>query len=144
VKELTLSPDGTVAEDDEDEDDDDEDPWAAGADEDDVDEFDEQAAAIRAAAPTTATQPARARGLFLLPSSIPYTFRRAMCADTPTRDTAEHVCPYATDGRCYGDHTSSSQSRKKLLMNGTGPKLFVLRDRPEAVSLPVASRVPST
>jgi hypothetical protein len=69
VKELMPSPAGTVAEADED----------AGADDDGVDEVDgddEQPAAIRAATPATATQPNRGRGLFLLPSSIPYTFRR--------------------------------------------------------------------
>jgi len=52
----------------------------AGADEDagvDVVEVDdEQPAAIRAATPATATHPKRERGLFLLPRSIPYTFRR--------------------------------------------------------------------
>jgi hypothetical protein len=82
VKESTLSPDGT--------------PDAAGADEDAgaveaagaeeeagadddgavvVDVDDEQPAAIRAATPATATHPKRESGLFLLPRSIPYTFR---------------------------------------------------------------------
>jgi hypothetical protein len=70
VKELTLSPAGTEAEAEGDEDEEpDED---GGADED----ADEQPAATRAATPTTATQPSREMGLFLLPSSIPYTFRR--------------------------------------------------------------------
>jgi hypothetical protein len=78
VKESAVSPAGT--------------PDAAGADEDGgadeaaadaeevgadvVDDDDEQPAAIRAATPATATQPKRESGLFLLPSSIPYTFRR--------------------------------------------------------------------
>jgi hypothetical protein len=71
VNELIPSPAGTVA--------------AAGADEDaaadedaedEVVEDDVHAAAIRAATPTTATPPNRERSLFLLPSSIPYTFRR--------------------------------------------------------------------
>ena len=73
LKELTPSPAGTVAEA----------GAEAGADagaddeEDGVDEEDdEQPAAIRAPTPTTATQPNREMGLFLLPSSIPYTFRR--------------------------------------------------------------------
>jgi hypothetical protein len=73
LKELTLSPAGTEAGADDEEDDE------AGADdeEDGVDEEDdEQPAAIRAPTPTTATQPNREMGLFLLPSSIPYTFRR--------------------------------------------------------------------
>jgi hypothetical protein len=51
-----------------------EDAEDAGAAGDDVD--DEQPAAIRAATPATATHPNRESGLFLLPSSIPYTFRR--------------------------------------------------------------------
>jgi hypothetical protein len=76
VNELIPSPAGTVAAAGADEDDDD----AAGADEDDEVaagvEDDEHAAAIRAATPTTATPPNRERSLFLLPSSIPYTFRR--------------------------------------------------------------------
>lgn len=72
VKELMLSPDGTVAE-------------AAGEVEvePEVDEDvgvdvvdDEQPAAIKAATPTTATQAKRETGLFLLPRSIPNTFRR--------------------------------------------------------------------
>jgi hypothetical protein len=70
VKELTLSPAGTVAGAEED----DGAVEVAGVDEVDVE--DEQPAAIRAATPATATQPNRERGLFLLPSSIPYTFRR--------------------------------------------------------------------
>jgi hypothetical protein len=78
VKELMLSPAGTAAGADEAAEED----VAAGADvdEDDVvvDEDDEQPAAIKAAAPATATQPRRGRGLFLLPRSIPYTFRRNM------------------------------------------------------------------
>jgi len=73
VKELMPSPAGTVAAADEDEDDEDEEDDED--DEGDV-EDDEQPAAIRAATPATATQPNRGRGLFLLPSSIPYTFRR--------------------------------------------------------------------
>ena len=75
VKELMLSPDGTVAEADED----DEDGADAGVDEDEaagVDEDDEQPAAIRAVTAATATQLNREMGLFLLPSSIQYTFRR--------------------------------------------------------------------
>jgi hypothetical protein len=74
VKELMPSPAGTVVDAGADEDDE----VAAGDDEDDagVVEDDEHAAAIRAATPTTATPPNRERGLFLLPSSIPYTFRR--------------------------------------------------------------------
>jgi hypothetical protein len=99
VNELIPSPAGTVAAagaaDD----------VAAGADDDDVAagvEDDEHAAAIRAATPTTATPPNRERSLFLLPSSI-YTPFAAMYADTPTRDTAEHACPYVLDGRCCGD-----------------------------------------
>jgi hypothetical protein len=74
VNELMPSPAGTVAEADDDED------AADDEDEDDedaeVDDDDEHAAAIRATTPTTATPPNRRRGLFLLPSSIPYTFRR--------------------------------------------------------------------
>ncbi len=72
VKELTLSPAGTVAAADEDDGDDPavEDDEAAG------DEDDEQPAAIRPATAATATQPNREMGLFLLPSSIQYTFRR--------------------------------------------------------------------
>src|ERR1700722_19573753 len=87
VKELMPSPAGTVTEAgavvdapaDEDDDEDD-----AGVVEDDV-----HAAAIRAAAPTTATPPNRERSLFLLPSSIPYTFRRNECgyADAGHRRT---------------------------------------------------------
>jgi hypothetical protein len=74
VKELMPSPAGTVAEADVD----------GGADVDDgadedggADEDDEQPAAIRAATAATATQPNREMGLFLLPSSIQYTFRRS-------------------------------------------------------------------
>jgi len=104
VKELTLSPDGTVAEAgaavaDED----------AGADELDVD--DEQPAAIRAATPATATHPHRERGLFVLPSSIPYTFRHNVrgYADEGHRG---NVCPYAMKGRCCGDCTSTVKAVK--------------------------------
>jgi pyruvate/2-oxoglutarate dehydrogenase complex dihydrolipoamide acyltransferase (E2) component len=81
VKELMLSPDGTVAEplaapDDEVAADADVD---AGADDDEDDEDDEQPAATTAAAAATATRPATRRRLPpppLLPSCIPYPFRR--------------------------------------------------------------------
>jgi hypothetical protein len=71
VNELIPSPAGTVAAAGADDD-------AAGADDDDDAGADDDvhAAAIRAATPTTATPPNRERSLFLLPSSIPYTFRR--------------------------------------------------------------------
>jgi hypothetical protein len=121
VKELTLSPDGTVADPEPDEEDDEPDE-VAGADEDVV-EDDEQPAAIRAATPARAIQPNRGRGLFLLPSSMLYTFRRNASGYAVVTGTAEHVCPYVTDGRCCGDWTSRSQSRKKVLMNGRGPDI---------------------
>jgi hypothetical protein len=95
VKELTLSPAGTVAEADEDEGadepDEDDEPAEAGG----VDEDDEQPAAIRAATAATATQPNREMGLFLLPSSIQYTFRRNVrgYADARHETPTEHTCP---------------------------------------------------
>jgi hypothetical protein len=115
VKELTPSPDGTVAE-----------PPAAaldevpaldedaGADAVDDEEEDEQPAATVTAAAATATQPNRGRDLKgpwpceregrpprpLLPSSIPYPFR-TMRSDTPTRDTVQHACPSGMKGRSW-------------------------------------------
>jgi hypothetical protein len=78
-KESTLSPDGTpdAAGDDAAADEAAADAEAAGEDAgaDVVDVDDEQPAAIRAATPATATHPKRESGLFLLPRSIPYTFR---------------------------------------------------------------------
>ena len=92
VKELTLSPDGTVAAAGEDAGADE----AAGVDEDDeaggVDEDDEQPAAIRAVTAATATQPNRGMGLFLLPSSIQYTFRRNVRARIRRRGTPQNTC----------------------------------------------------
>jgi hypothetical protein len=82
VKESTLSPDGTpeAAGEDAVADEAAADAEEAGDEEEAgvvaVDVDDEQPAAIRAATPATATQPKRESGLFLLPSSIPYTFRR--------------------------------------------------------------------
>jgi hypothetical protein len=89
VKELTLSPAGTVAEPDEpDEDDEDDEPDEdVGADEDD-----EQPAAIRAATAATATQPNREMGLFLLPSSIQIHLSPQR-ARIRRRGTPEHECP---------------------------------------------------
>jgi hypothetical protein len=84
VKELTLSPAGTVAAADEDDGADEDDPADVDDDEAAGDEDDVQPAAIRPATAATATQPNREMGLFLLPSSIQYTFRRNVCADTPT------------------------------------------------------------
>jgi hypothetical protein len=86
-KELTLT-DGTVTEAGAGEDDED-----AGA-EDDVDDEEEQPAAIRAATPATATQPNRRMVLFLLPSSIAYTFHRNVrgYADAGHRGTRVSLC----------------------------------------------------
>ena len=102
VKELTLSPDGTVAAGALDEGAAADDEGAAADDEgavavvDEVD--DEQPAATTATAAAAATaKPSRGRGLPpcpLLPSCIPYPFHRnAVRSYTPTRDTAHHVCP---------------------------------------------------
>ena len=108
VNELTLSPAGTVAEPEPDEDDPvDEDDEAVGEDDD------EQPAAIRAATAATATQPNR-MGLFLLSSSIQYTFRRNVRGYTDAGHHRTHVSS-AMKGRRCGDKTSSSQPRKKLL-----------------------------
>jgi hypothetical protein len=84
VKELTLSPEGTVPEplaapDDEAAADAAADVDVDAADDDEEDEDDEQPAATTAAAAATATRPARWRRLPPrppLPSCIPYPFRR--------------------------------------------------------------------
>jgi len=108
VNELMLSPAGTVAEADEDEDEVEDDG------DDEVVEDDEQPAAATAATAATATQLNREMCLFLLPSSIPYTFRRSVrgYVDAGHRRTRVSL---AMKGRRYGDQTSSDQSRKKLL-----------------------------
>jgi len=97
VNELMLSPAGTAAEAEEDEDEDEDE----GADEEVV-EDDEQPAAVTAATAATATQANRETGLFLLPSSIRYTFRRNVrgYADTGHRRTRVSL---AMKGRRYGD-----------------------------------------
>jgi hypothetical protein len=101
---------------------------AGGADEDaagGVDEDDEQPAAIRAATAATATHPNREKGLFLLPSSIPNTFRRiargyAYAGHRRTRVSVRD------ESSCFRDWTTSGQSRKKLLMNDAGLELYRL------------------
>jgi hypothetical protein len=131
VKELTLRPDGTVAdagtaEDvaaDAEADEDAADAEVAGADV--VDEDDEQPAAIRAATPATATQPNRESGLFLLPSCIPYTFRRIALGYADAGHRRSRVS-LRDESRCFGDWTSSRQTRKKLLMNGARLELYGL------------------
>jgi hypothetical protein len=114
VKELTPSPEGTVAE-----------PPAAALDEvpaldedagvdEDADEDDEQPAATMAVTAATASQPNLGSGLnvlwpcerechppcLLLPRSIPYPFRHN-AIDTPTRDAGQHTCPYGMKGRSW-------------------------------------------
>jgi hypothetical protein len=94
-KELTLRFDGTAAALEAAEEAADEAAVDVGADAVDVD--DEQPAATRAVPAARATQPRTGKGLPprpLLPSCIPYPFHRnAVCSYTPTRDTADHVCP---------------------------------------------------
>lgn len=99
VKELTLSPAGTVAEPEEDDepDEDVEDVEDVGVDEDD-----EQPAAIRAATAATATQPNLEMGLFLLLSSIQYTFRRNARGYADAGHHRTHVSS-AMKGRRYRD-----------------------------------------
>ncbi|HEX3449990.1 MAG TPA: hypothetical protein VHS97_17175 [Isosphaeraceae bacterium] len=115
VKELMLSPEGTVAE-----------PLEAGLDEVPalaevdagavvVDEDDEQPAATMAATAATATKPNRGTSLdrprpselegrpprALLSSSIPYPFRHNALGYATARDTAPHVCPSGMKGRSW-------------------------------------------
>jgi hypothetical protein len=126
VKELTLSPEGTV-------------PLVAGLDEvpalDEaagdagvvaVDVDDEHPAATIAAAAAAATRPSRDMDLNgpwpcdgegrpprpLLPSCIPDPFRHNALArsDTPMRDTAQRVCPYRMKGRSCGYRTSRAET----------------------------------
>jgi hypothetical protein len=118
VKELMLSPAGTVAEEAAEDaavDAADEAAVDAGAD-DDVDVDEEQPAAIRAVPAATAAQATTGRDLPLrplLPSCIPYPFHRnAVRSYTPMRDTAHHVCPYAMKGRSRGHWPSRRANRK--------------------------------
>jgi hypothetical protein len=92
VNELVLSPAGTVAAAAEDAGADEDEP-AVEDDEADGDEDEEQPAAIRPATAATATQPNREMGLFLLPSSIQYTFRRNVCGYADAGTPQKHKCP---------------------------------------------------
>jgi hypothetical protein len=114
VKELMLSPAGTVPVAALDDGAAAEDVGAAALDDgavvvDDVD--DEQPAATSPTTATAAAQPSRGRGLPpcpLLPSCIPYPFHRnAVRSYTTKQDTAHHVCPYAMKGRSLGHGASS-------------------------------------
>ena len=97
VKELMLSPAGTVAVEAEDAADEAADEAAVdtGADAEDVDDDDEQPAATTATAAAAATKASRGRCLPrwpLLPSCIPYPFHRnAVRSYTTMRDTAHRV-----------------------------------------------------
>jgi hypothetical protein len=116
VKELMLSPAGTVDAADEEAAEDAADEAAdeaavEGADAEDVDDDDEQPAATTATAAAAATKASRGRCLPpwpLLPSCIPYPFHRnAVRSYTTMRDTAHDVCPHAMKGRSLGHGASS-------------------------------------